>query len=168
MLRLFLQASCLLAFTGTLCAQSTSASLSGRVTDASKARIVAAKITIVSSDTNIRYQTETNVVGEYSLTNLPPGHYRIEVEKPDFKKLAKLDVILHVQDVLNINFEMQIGPASETIRVQSGAPLLNTSDATVSTLIDNRFVREHAAEWPRLQCTYRPHTRSGAGQQQLL
>ncbi|HKF01110.1 MAG TPA: TonB-dependent receptor [Candidatus Sulfotelmatobacter sp.] len=140
MLRSFLQVACLLAYTGVLCGQSTNASLSGRVTDTSKARIVAAQIIVVSLDTNTRYQTETNAIGEYFLTNLPPGGYHIEVEKEDFKTLVKPDVILHVQDVLNIDFAMPVGPASETIRVESGAPLLNTSDATVSTLIDNRFV----------------------------
>jgi len=123
-----------------LCGQSTNASLFGRVTDTSKARIAAAEITVVSLDTNARYQAETNAIGEYSVTNLPPGRYRIEVEKDDFKTLVKPDVILHVQDVLDIDFAMPVGPASETIRVVSGAPLLNTSDATVSTLIDNRFV----------------------------
>src|SRR5215469_15714428 len=141
-LRSFLQVVCLLAFTGVLCAQSTDASLSGRVTDASKARIVIAKITIVSLDTNIRYQTESNAAGEYSLTNLPPGRYRIEVEKADFKTLVKPEVILHVQDVLDIDFEMQVGPASETIRVESGAPLVNTESATVSTLVDSKFVED--------------------------
>src|SRR5215472_6344925 len=86
-LRSFLQAACLLAFAGVLCGQSTNASLSGHVTDTSKARIVAAHITIVSLDTNTRYETETNHIGEYFLTNLPPGHYRIDVEKQDFKTL---------------------------------------------------------------------------------
>jgi hypothetical protein len=139
-LRSFLQAACLLGFTGVLFGQSTNASLSGRVTDTSKARIVAAQIIVVSLDTNTRYQAETNAIGEYFLTNLPPGRYRIEVEKDDFKTLVKPDVILHVQDVLNIDFAMPVGPASETIQVESGSPLLNTSDATVSALIDNRFV----------------------------
>jgi len=138
--RVSLAVVCFALLTADLCAQSTHASLSGRVTDHSKARIAAAQISVVSLDTNVRYLTETNAVGEYSLTNLPPGRYRIEVEKADFKTLAKPDVILHVQDVLNIDFEMPVGPASETIDVESGAPLLNTSDATVSTLIDNRFV----------------------------
>ena len=47
---------------------------------------------------------------------------------------------VHVQDALEINFEMKVGSTSESITVEGGAPLLNTSDATVSTLIDNRFV----------------------------
>ncbi|MGA9980459.1 MAG: carboxypeptidase-like regulatory domain-containing protein [Candidatus Sulfotelmatobacter sp.] len=99
MRRAFLAGVCLVLFSRAVRAQSTDGFLSGRVTDSSKARIVAATITLLSSDTNVRYQTRTNAVGEYFLTNVPPGHYRIEVEKPDFKKLVKPDVILHVQDI---------------------------------------------------------------------
>ena len=139
-LRSFLSLVCLLAFTGVLRAQSTNASLSGRVTDASKARIAGARIAAISSTTNIRDETITNATGEYYLPSLLPGTYRIEVEKTGFKKLVRPDVILHVQDAVEIDFEMAVGSASETITVEGGAPLLNTSDATVSTLIDNRFV----------------------------
>ena len=49
-------------------------------------------------DTNARYETTTNTSCDYSLASLPPGPYRLEIEKPGFKKLIKPDVILHVQD----------------------------------------------------------------------
>jgi len=70
----------------------------------------------------------------------PPGLYQIEIEKPGFKKLIKPDVILHVQDALAIDFEMTVGSASETITVESGAPLVDIESATVSTVIDRTFV----------------------------
>src|SRR5262249_39454318 len=41
---------------------------------------------------------------------------------------------------LAIDFELPVGSASESVTVASGAPLLATADAAVSTLIDNRFV----------------------------
>ena len=129
-----------LVFTSVLWAQSTNASLAGSVTDPSQARIANAKVAAISAGTNALYNTATNASGEYSLPNLPPGPYRLEIEKPGFKKLIKPDVILHVQDGLEINFEMPVGAASESITVKGGAPLLDTSYATVSTLVDNRFV----------------------------
>lgn len=130
----------LISSTAVLRAQSTSASLTGRVTDPSKARIVGARVTAVSIGTNSHYETTSNGSGEYYLPNLPPNAYRIEVEKSGFRKLIKPDVILHVQDALEVDFEMPVGVASDSVNVQAGAPLLNTSDATVSTLIDNHFV----------------------------
>src|SRR5262249_47197112 len=69
-----------------------------------------------------------------------PGLYRIEIEKPGFKKLIKPDVILHVQDALEIDFEMTLGSVSETITVEGGAPLVNSESGTVSTVIDRTFV----------------------------
>jgi hypothetical protein len=48
-------------------------------------------------------------------------------------------VILHVQDVLKIDFEMAVGSASESITVEAGAPLVNTESGTVSTVTDRTF-----------------------------
>src|SRR5882672_11109882 len=121
-------------------AQSTNASLTGRITDPSKAVIVDAKIAAISAGTNVRYETTTNGSGWYHLANLPPSLYRIEIEKTGFKKLIKQEVILHVQDVLEIDFEMALGDISETVTVETGAPFVNTESATVSTVIDRTFV----------------------------
>jgi hypothetical protein len=121
-------------------AQSTNASITGRVTDPSKALIAGAKAAAVSSGTSFRYAAATNGSGEYYLTNLPPGTYRIEIEKTGFKKLIKPDVTLHVQDAIELNFELTLGSMSETITVEAGAPLVNTESGTVSTVIDRTFV----------------------------
>ena len=123
-------------------AQSTNATLTGRITDPSKAAIADAKIVVLNAATNLRYETTSNGSGEYYLTNLPPAAYRIEIEKSGFKKTIKPDVILHVQDALAIDFEMQLGSASESITVEGGAPLVNTESATVSTVIDRMLVAD--------------------------
>src|SRR5262245_21923336 len=127
-------------FTSVLRAQSTNASLTGRITDPSKAVIVDAKIAAISADTNLRYETTTNGSGQYYLANLPPGPYRLEIERSGFKKLIKPDVIVHVQDALEINFEMALGEMSDAITVEGGAPLVNTESGVVSTVIDRTLV----------------------------
>ena len=132
----------LLSFPSHLLAQSTNASLSGRITDPSKAVIADAKIAAISAATNVRYEATTNASGEYFLANLPPGPYRLEIEKPGFKKLIKPAVILHVQDALVIDFEMAVGEVTESVTAQAGAPLLSTDSATVSTVVDHTFVED--------------------------
>ncbi len=133
-------------------AQSTNASLTGRITDPSKAVIVDAKIAAISAGTNVRYETTTNGSGWYHLANLPPSLYRIEIEKPGFKKLIRQEVILHVQDVLEIDFEMALGDISETVTVEAGAPFVNMESATVSAVIDralkNSGARYHTLLYP--------------------
>ena len=131
---------CLVALGLDLQAQSTNASITGEITDASKSLIVGSKVFVVSESTGAEYETESDTSGLYRLTNLPPGTYDLKIEKSGFKTLVKPNLILHVQDVLNIDVEMLVGSASETIRVESGEPELNTESAAVSTLVDNRFV----------------------------
>jgi len=140
MRRTFLALVCLVLCTAAVRCQSTNASLSGRVSDPAKARIVNARIAATNIRTNFCYETTTNASGEYLLANLPPSTYHIEVDKPGFKTLVRPDVIIYVQDALVIDFWMTLGAASETITVEAGAPLLDTSDASVSTLVGNQFV----------------------------
>ncbi|HEY9403570.1 MAG TPA: carboxypeptidase regulatory-like domain-containing protein [Pyrinomonadaceae bacterium] len=121
-------------------AQTTNASLTGRVTDPAKALIADAKVSAVNVGTNARYETTTNGSGEYYLANLPPSAYRVEIERPGFKKIVRPGVVLHVQDALEINFEMSLGSVSETVMVETGTPLMNTESGTVSTVIDRRLV----------------------------
>src|SRR6267378_1983121 len=132
--------SLLLSYGFVLYAQTTNASLTGRITDPSKALIVGARIAAIDSGTNLRYESTSNGSGEYCLANLPPGRYRIEIEKPGFNKLVKPDVLLHVQDALEINFKLKVGSASEAVTVEGGAPLVNTESATVSTVVDRTLV----------------------------
>lgn len=123
-----------------LSAQTTSATITGFVTDPQKALVVGAKVVVVNMDTNLRYTAATNQEGNYTVPNLPPGNYKIEVEKQGFKSIVKPDVVLHVQDTVAINFQMAIGSASESITVTGGAPMVNTTDAAVSTVVDRNFV----------------------------
>ena len=76
----------LLSQSSVLRAQSTNGSISGRVTDATGAVLVDVSIVAVRTDTNARHQATTNASGNYNLTNLMPGLYRIELEKSGFNQ----------------------------------------------------------------------------------
>src|ERR1700724_801128 len=123
-------------------AQSSNASLTGRITDSSKAVTPDAKVIAINTGTRVRYETVTNETGSYYVTKLPPGTYPIEVEKLGFKAVLKSDVILHVQDALEINFEMVLGSASESVTVRGGAPLLDTESSTMGTIVEQRKANE--------------------------
>jgi len=121
-------------------AQSTNGSLSGRVTDPSKAVVDDAKVVAIRVETNVRYETATNATGAYSLTNLSPSVYRVEVEKAGFRKIIKPEVIVNVRDALSVDFELTLGTLSDAVTVEAGAPMLNTKSATVGTVVDRSFV----------------------------
>jgi hypothetical protein len=131
-----------LSFPVFLKAQSSNASLTGRITDSSKAVVPGVKVLAINTGTRVHYETVTNETGSYYVTNLPPGTYRIEVEKLGFKAVIKADLVLHVQDALEINFEMVLGSASESVTVRGGAPLLDTESSTIGTVVEQRKANE--------------------------
>jgi hypothetical protein len=128
-----------LGFFDCVFAQSPNATISGIVFDPSGRLIVAAEITAVNDATRVQYFTKTNNDGIYVVSNLPPGNYRLQVAKVGFKTLIKPDIILNVQDALAINFTLPIGAASDTVTVEGGAPMIDTQDASVSTIVDRQF-----------------------------
>jgi hypothetical protein len=142
-----------LPFVGALHAQSTNASLTGQVVDQSKSMIPAAKVTLINKDTNIHYEGTTNQSGIYYVTDVPAGIYRMEVEKVGFKSVIKPDIILHVQDALEINFEMELGSVSESITVAAGASEVQLTTSAISSIADATTVRElplNGRDWTQL------------------
>src|SRR5882672_5017902 len=137
-----LLALALVAFPGTVRAQSADASLTGRITDPNKALITDAKVTVINSGTGVHYQGLTNEAGTYYVSNLPPGRYRIEVEKLGFKAVIQSGIVLHVQDALEVNFEMTLGSASESVTVEGELPPLDTESSTVGTVVEQRVANE--------------------------
>jgi len=121
-------------------AQSTDALLTGVVVDPTKSAIPKAKLTITNEGTNARYSIVTSETGVFYISNLPPGVYRMEAGKDGFKTLLKPGVFLHVGDRVEMNFAMEVGNAAETVTVEGGPSLVNTQDATVGTVVDDRFV----------------------------
>jgi hypothetical protein len=121
-------------------AQSTDATISGVVVDPSGRIITDADIEILNEATGLSYANKTNGNGLYTISILPPGQYRVQVSKIGFKTLIKPGIILNVQSAVALNFTLPLGAVSESVTVESGSSLINTTDASVSTVIDRKFV----------------------------
>ncbi len=133
---------CLLLAVRLSVAQSPNGTISGIVLDTSGGVIVGADVLIINNATGVQYPGRANSEGYYVVPNIPPGTYRIQVSNSGFKTIIKPDVVVHVQDALAMNFTLPIGAASEIVTVEGGAPLINTENASVSTVIDRSFVDE--------------------------
>jgi hypothetical protein len=121
-------------------AQSPNATINGLVLDPVGAAISGADVLVVNDVTGVQYATKSNGEGIYVVSNLPPGSYRIQVSNKGFKTIIKPDIVIHVQDALAINFTLPVGAVSEIVTISVGAPLINTSNASVSTVVDRQFV----------------------------
>src|SRR5947207_3363291 len=111
----------------TYLAAGPTATVTGRVTDTSGGVIASAKVEATNVETNVPYAGETNADGLYSIPNLPPGNYRVVVQKFAFRTIVKPDVELHVQDVIALNFSMEVGSITQSVTVEAGAPLIQST-----------------------------------------
>ena len=105
------------------------ATLTGRVTDTSGGVVAAVKIEATNVETNVTFPGETNEEGLYNIPNLPPGTYRVIVQKFAFRTIVKPDVELHVQDVVALNFSMEVGSIVQSVTAEGGAPLIQATPA---------------------------------------
>jgi len=121
-------------------AQVETATVSGVITDHSGGAVVGAEVRITNSDTNVTSTTTSNQSGIYLVPGLKPGRYRVHVAKEGFKGIDLTELILNAQDSVSRKLLLQIDSVSETISVEGGAPFINTESATVSTVVDRRFV----------------------------
>src|SRR5271170_506992 len=125
-------------FVAPLIAQN--AELSGLITDPSGLAVPGARVVVQSADTRGTRTVSSNQQGEYSVPALLPGPYNITIEATGFKTVYQNGVAVEVDQRARLDFALTVGSNTESITVQGSAPLLNTSDASVSTLIGNQFV----------------------------
>jgi hypothetical protein len=128
---------CLLGF-----AQQGTAALNGQVTDSSNLAVAGAKIVATNTDTNVTYTATTNEAGLYNLPTLPAGNYQITASKEGFQQLVKPGVELHVLDVIALNLALQIGSVTQTVTVESGAPLVETASSSLGGLVSDQKIAD--------------------------
>src|SRR5437016_3242410 len=132
---------CLLGVNSALFAQTDVAEVTGRVLDPNGAIIIEATVTAKNVDTGVETVVQTNEDGIYHFSNLSPGSYEFTVSKRGFKVIVKPGVTLHLADTISLNFNMVVGAINETVTVQAGASMINTTDASISTVVDQSYIK---------------------------
>jgi hypothetical protein len=122
-------------------AQTEGARISGRVTDPTDAVVAGALCTITNVQTNVSITTTTNEDGIYVLLDLRPATYRLTIQKDGFRTVVQPSLQLYVQDAVNENFALALASVSDSSTVVEERPLLQTDSAAVSTVVDERFVK---------------------------
>ena len=125
-----------------LFAQDARGTIMGRVTDAQGAVVPAAPVVITNASTNTIHTSATNGTGYYEVPLLDGGQYTVAVEFTGFKKTVRGPVELSVGSRLEINIELTVGSANETISVTAEAPLLDTTSASGGRVIDRKQIME--------------------------
>lgn len=120
----------------------TAGSISGIVSDQSGSVIAGATVTAVNTQTSLSRSTVSTPTGNYTLPDLPPGIYNVRAEEQGFETEIRNPVELQVQQAARVDFQLKLGAVTSTVEVNASAPLVNTENATVGTVIDNKSIRD--------------------------
>ena len=123
-------------------AQVDTGSITGTVTDSSGAVVPGAKITLTNEGTAASLATTTGSDGSYRFSPVRIGNYKIEVAAQGFKTVTEVHVAVNVSSNVTRNFGLQTGAVSETVEVTSTAPLLQSQDASVGQVVDQKNVND--------------------------
>jgi hypothetical protein len=128
------------SFQRTAFAQEASAGLSITVSDPSGALVPDASVVIRNADTNQEQRANSGKRGSSQFSYLKPGHYKIIISKSGFVDLAVDNILLNLGDEKVLQLVLKVGSAAQTVTVDGSGLNLNTTDGSVSTVVDRNFV----------------------------
>ena len=122
-------------------AQETRGTILGTVRDTAGAVIFGATVTVTNTGTNISNQVVSSDSGAFEVPYLTPGTYTLSVDAKGFKKSLQHGIAVNVGSRANIDVTLELGVVTESVVVMAAAPLLETTSASGSAVLENRVVR---------------------------
>jgi hypothetical protein len=121
---------------------SSSSDAAGKVTDATGATVPGATVHLVNNATGAERAATTNSDGDWSIPNVPPANYKVRVEKQGFKtaQISSLDV--EIGKTANGSVTLAVGGTEMTIEVSTLPPQLETQEATVGQVINQKQIND--------------------------
>ncbi len=122
--------------------QTSSAQVSGRITDPTDAVIPGVSVTVRNVDTGIEQVVTTNELGYYTAPFVQPGNYQIDLSSPGFRSVSRTGIKIDVNQQARFDFQLEVGQVTEVIEVIEAAPLLESESSTIGQVIENKSVVE--------------------------
>ena len=123
-------------------AQSFYGSILGTVRDTSGAVVPDASVTVTNIGTNQAQRVRSDGGGKYSVVDLVPATYNVEVRKAGFEQFLVNRVAVEVGTVVRVDARLDVGSFSQTVEVTAEAPLLQADTSATSQEIEGAQVRE--------------------------
>ena len=127
------------AVMGMLCSsalgQNVTGSITGVVTDPSGAVVVGATVTAQNTETGVVTTAQSNEAGVYTIHFLPIGSYTLTVDAKGFSTQKLAPFALEINQTAKVDIGLKIGATETTVVTASVHPILDTTDATLSTTL---------------------------------
>jgi len=123
-------------------AQVTTGSISGTVTDSTGAVVSGTVLDIKNVDTGISRDVTADGSGHYSVQQLALGKYEITAKADGFQTLTRSGITLTIGRDATVDISLQVGTVTQEVTIQGEAPLVETTNAAVSYLVNDRTMRD--------------------------
>jgi hypothetical protein len=117
--------------------QEVTATVVGTITDPSGAPVPNATVVAKDNDRGVEFSSKSNETGSYNISRLPVGNYTVRASAPGFQTAVYPPFTLVLNQHARVDVALKVGQVSETVEVTGAAPLLETENATVSTVVDS-------------------------------
>jgi hypothetical protein len=128
----------LFVFASAGSASAQEASVTGTVTDTTKALLPGVTVTATNVDTGGQTIAVSDESGRYRLLNLPPGIYKLQAELAGFSTVLVSGVELRVGQNATVPFELKLASLNETITVTGETPFVDVSSSQVAGNVNPR------------------------------
>ncbi len=118
-----------------LVAQTTNATMTGIVTDASGGVVANATVTATNTASGVTRNAATNEAGLYTLASLLPGTYDLKVTMQGFKTKIQTGVVLETGAVVKADVTLEVGSVTESVEVTAAAPMMQTQETSVAGVV---------------------------------
>ena len=121
---------------------SSTAALTGTVTDATGAVIANATVTATNTGNGQVRTTTTGSDGVYRFTLLPPGSYSVKFEAAGFETSEVPSVQLDVTETPVLNRSLTVGAQTQQVTVEAETETIQTATSALGTVVNSQTVTD--------------------------
>ncbi len=114
--------------------------ITGVITDNSGAVVPGATVDVTNQATGFTRNAVSELDGFYTIPLLSPGVYEAKVNLSGFRTTIRGGIEVAVNGTARVDLRLQVGSVAEQITVQATAPLVETRNATLGIVIDQKKV----------------------------
>jgi len=122
-----------------LMAQTDTGSIIGTVSDTTGAVVPDATVTVTDLATNRVVTVQSKSDGSFAMNALPIGNYKAQATKQGFQT-ETATISLQISEVKELNFQLKVGSASETVQVTTASQLIDTASSSAGEVIEGNQV----------------------------
>jgi len=125
-----------------VCAQGYFGTVSGELTDPSGAVVQGARLVLTDQLKGFAFTTNSDSVGRYVFTSIPPGTYSLSVDMQGFEKEVRTNIKVNVSENATANVALKVASASQSVEVQAQTETLQTEDAVTGQVVNRKFIND--------------------------